>query len=159
MAVNETRDMRTELEIGATEGSFKTLTKDRGGEMSADTLVSRALLDDGLYDLHNLPLAASPAPDRTLGEAHLGTRPSGSSLMPTGKAAKKGRTHDVTPTHRTGRTQQRPVNGTVRTRAVNGVPRARKTVHNGTTRIKTVNGRQVGRVLNGQTRQNARRAR
>lgn len=62
MAVNETRDMRLEMEIGATEGSFKTLTKDRGGEMSADTVVNRMLLDDGLYDLHNLPVAARPLP-------------------------------------------------------------------------------------------------
>jgi hypothetical protein len=62
MAVNETRDMRQELEIGATEGSFKTLTRDRGGEMSADTVQARALLDEGLYDQHHLPVAARPLP-------------------------------------------------------------------------------------------------
>lgn len=62
MAVNETRDMRTEMEIGATEGSFKTVTKNRGGEMSADTLLERAWLDEGLYDIHNMPLAARPLP-------------------------------------------------------------------------------------------------
>lgn len=65
MAVNETRDMLTEMEIGATEGSFKSTWPDRGGEMSADTDIARSTLTHGVngYGMENLPLAARPLPN------------------------------------------------------------------------------------------------
>lgn len=64
MAVNESRDMRMEMEIGATEGSYKSFHPDRGGEISADTVEQRALLSDveGGYGRENLPVGARPLP-------------------------------------------------------------------------------------------------
>lgn len=62
MAVNESRDMIIEMQIGATEGSYKSTSKDRGGVMSADTALARQDLDEGLYDIRNVPLAARPLP-------------------------------------------------------------------------------------------------
>jgi hypothetical protein len=64
MAVNETRDMRTDLEIGATEGSFKSFFPNLGGEISAETVKDRALMSDveGGYGFNNIPVDIRPLP-------------------------------------------------------------------------------------------------
>jgi hypothetical protein len=64
MAVNESRDLITELEIGATEGTFKSMWPNRGGEMSEDTDLASSTLIDSVngFGMANLPLASRPLP-------------------------------------------------------------------------------------------------
>lgn len=57
MAVNESRDMLTELRLGATDGTFKSTSPDRGGEMSMDTTLARdALNGSQVYDILDTPM-------------------------------------------------------------------------------------------------------
>lgn len=61
MAVNESRSMNRDLVLGATDGKFKNLTPDRGGEVDtlAPTVRSQELQLQ--YDLVNrTPLADLP---------------------------------------------------------------------------------------------------
>lgn len=62
MAVNESRSMRLDLEIGATEGTYKSLDPDRGGEEALDTIEARAKLDPSRYDVQHTPVAARHLP-------------------------------------------------------------------------------------------------
>lgn len=58
MAVNESRSMRTDLEIGATEGSYKSRAPLRGGEVEEDDAKQLT----SFYESLEMPLAVRDQP-------------------------------------------------------------------------------------------------
>lgn len=64
MAVNESRDMRAELEYGTTEGRYKSRNLDRGGQVNAETQEERADLFNGVngYNILDTPLEQRELP-------------------------------------------------------------------------------------------------
>jgi len=61
MAVNEARSMNRDLVLGATDGKFKNLTPDRGGEVDTLDATIRAQELQLQYDLVNrTPMADLP---------------------------------------------------------------------------------------------------
>lgn len=63
MAKNETRVQNVELEQGMTDGTYKSLSPDRGGAVEPATRQARANLDPGWYGMAELPLPARHLPD------------------------------------------------------------------------------------------------
>lgn len=58
MAVNESRSMNNDLRLGATDGKFKNLTPDRGGEVEEDKVAVRSQVLQPQYGiLEKTPLA------------------------------------------------------------------------------------------------------
>lgn len=63
MAVNESRSMNRDLLLGATEGSFKSLTPGRGGEVDPTDAALRADVLNLQYNVvDRSPLADAPHP-------------------------------------------------------------------------------------------------
>lgn len=62
MAVNESRSMRRSLLQGATDGSYKSLTPGRDGEVESTTNGVRSSLKDEHYDRGELPLEVRHQP-------------------------------------------------------------------------------------------------
>lgn len=52
MAMNSSYSMNANLAEGATDGSYKKVVRDRGGNIDAVTYAERADLDDGWYGIH-----------------------------------------------------------------------------------------------------------
>jgi len=58
MAVNESRSMNNDLRLGATDGAFKNLTPDRGGEVESSNPAVRSQVLQPQYNvLERTPLA------------------------------------------------------------------------------------------------------
>jgi hypothetical protein len=58
MAVNESRSMNNDLRLGATDGTFKNLTPDRGGEVESNNTAIRSQVLQPQYGvLERTPLA------------------------------------------------------------------------------------------------------
>lgn len=58
MAVNESRSMNNDLRLGVTDGRFKNLTPDRGGDVEEDKVTVRAQVLQPQYGiLEKTPLA------------------------------------------------------------------------------------------------------
>lgn len=49
MAINNSRSMNADLRLGATDGSYKSLTPSRGGEVETDEPAKRAIVDSEAY--------------------------------------------------------------------------------------------------------------
>lgn len=54
MTYGPTRSMNADLHIGATEGSFKKVIRDRGGFPEGTTYEARRPLDDTWYGIHEV---------------------------------------------------------------------------------------------------------
>jgi len=64
MAVNETRSMNQDLRRGATDGKFKNLTPDRGGEVDP---TASAVRSEELQIQYNVQEAPQGLPESYLG--------------------------------------------------------------------------------------------
>lgn len=61
MAVNESRSMNRDLRLGATDGKFKSLTPDRGGDVDPTDAALRAAELQVQYNVQaRSPLADAP---------------------------------------------------------------------------------------------------
>ena len=49
MAVNDSRSMNRDLRLGATDGKFKSLTPDRGGEVDPTSSTARMTVTKSLF--------------------------------------------------------------------------------------------------------------
>lgn len=59
MAHATPRSASADLHLGAVEGSYKLVIKDRGGVVETGTARARADLDDTWYGIHEAPLKQS----------------------------------------------------------------------------------------------------
>lgn len=59
MTYGPTRSMNADLHIGATEGSFKKVIRNRGGFVEATTTAARQPLNDTWYGIHETPTQMS----------------------------------------------------------------------------------------------------
>lgn len=50
MAVNSSRSQNADLRLGATDGAFKNLTPDRGGEVEISMVTKRSMVLSEIYD-------------------------------------------------------------------------------------------------------------
>lgn len=50
MAVNSSRSQNADLRLGATDGAFKNLTPDRGGEVEMGMVTKRSMVLSEIYD-------------------------------------------------------------------------------------------------------------
>lgn len=61
MAVNDSRSMNRDLRLGATDGKFKSLTPDRGGDVDPTDATIRAMELQVQYNIEKRsPLADAP---------------------------------------------------------------------------------------------------
>lgn len=69
MAYATPRSVNGDLHLGATEGSYKTVIRARGGVVDPATQIARRDLDDTWYGIHEAPVkvsgdgVASPTPN------------------------------------------------------------------------------------------------
>lgn len=73
MAYAQPRSANRELEFGMVEGSYKSVIKDRGGEVAQATWNARASLSCIYYGIHEAPVMDTPDAQKMVSPYHTAT--------------------------------------------------------------------------------------